>query len=39
MPSGTVLLLGIDPLYRQITLGVILLLAVGIDAWSRTRRR
>jgi ribose transport system permease protein len=32
-------LLGIDPLYRQIALGVILLLAVGIDAWSRERRR
>ena len=28
-------LLGLDPFYRQITLGVILLLAVGIDAWSR----
>ena len=28
-------LLGIDPFYQQITLGVILLLAVGIDAWSR----
>ena len=31
----TVNLLGLDPFYRQITLGVILLLAVGIDAWSR----
>ena len=28
-------LLRLDPLYEQITLGVILLLAVGIDAWSR----
>ncbi len=28
-------LLGLDPFYQQITLGVILLLAVGIDAWSR----
>jgi ribose transport system permease protein len=28
-------LLGLDPFYRQITLGCILLLAVGIDAWSR----
>ncbi len=28
-------LLGFDPFYQQITLGVILLLAVGIDAWSR----
>jgi ribose transport system permease protein len=31
-------LLGLDPLYEQIALGVILLLAVGIDAWSRLRR-
>jgi hypothetical protein len=30
-------LLGLDPLYEQITLGVILLLAVGLDAWSRGR--
>lgn len=30
--------LGLDPLYEQITLGVIMLLAVGIDAWSRQRR-
>jgi ribose transport system permease protein len=30
--------LGFDPLYEQITLGVIMLLAVGIDAWSRQRR-
>jgi len=28
-------LLGWNPLYEQITLGVILLLAVGADAWSR----
>jgi len=28
-------LLGLDPFYQQITLGVILLLAVAIDAWSR----
>jgi ribose transport system permease protein len=28
-------LLGLDPFYQQITLGVILLLAVGTDAWSR----
>lgn len=31
-------LLGLDPFYRQITLGLILLLAVGIDAWSRRAR-
>lgn len=30
-------LLGVDPLYQQIVLGVILLLAVGIDAWTRVR--
>jgi len=28
-------LLGFDPFYQQITLGVILLLAVGLDAWGR----
>jgi ribose transport system permease protein len=28
-------LMGFDPFYQQITLGVILLLAVGLDAWSR----
>jgi ribose transport system permease protein len=28
-------LLGLDPFYQQVTLGVILLLAVGTDAWSR----
>jgi ribose transport system permease protein len=32
-------LLGYDPLYKQITLGVLLLLAVGLDAWTRQRRR
>lgn len=32
-------LLGVDSLFQQIALGVILLLAVGIDAWSRTLRR
>lgn len=31
-------LLGINALYEQIALGIILLLAVGIDAWSRIRR-
>ena len=30
-------LLGLDPLYEQITLGVIMILAVGLDAWSRSR--
>jgi ribose transport system permease protein len=30
-------LLGLNPLYEQITLGAILLVAVGIDAWSRLR--
>jgi ribose transport system permease protein len=30
-------LLGLNPLYQQITLGGILLLAVGADAWSRLR--
>jgi ribose transport system permease protein len=32
-------LLHVDPLFQQIALGVILLLAVGIDAWTRLRRR
>lgn len=32
-------LLGVDALFQQITLGVILLLAVGVDAWSRAFRR
>jgi ribose transport system permease protein len=30
-------LLGLNPLYQQITLGGILLIAVGADAWSRLR--
>jgi ribose transport system permease protein len=30
-------LLGLNPLYDQIALGVIILLAVGSDAWSRLR--
>jgi len=30
-------LLGLNPLYEQITLGTILLIAVGTDAWSRLR--
>lgn len=28
-------LLGLDPVYRQIELGLLVLLAVGMDAWSR----
>ena len=32
-------LLGLDPLYRQIALGVIILLAVGVDAALRLGRR
>ncbi len=28
-------LLGLDPFYQQVTLGVILVLAVSVDAWSR----
>ena len=32
-------LLGLDPFYQQVTLGVILLLAVGLDAWSRRGSR
>jgi len=31
-------LLSLNPLYEQITLGVIMLLAVGLDAWSRQVR-
>jgi ribose transport system permease protein len=31
-------LLRIDPLFQGIALGVIILLAVGFDAWSKTRR-
>ena len=30
-------LLSLNPLYEQITLGVIMMLAVGLDAWSRQR--
>lgn len=32
-------LLGLDPLYRQIALGMIILLAVGVDAALRSSRR
>lgn len=32
-------LLRIDPLFQGIALGVMILLAVGFDAWSRLRRR
>jgi ribose transport system permease protein len=32
-------LLSVDPLYRDIALGAIILIAVGFDAWSRFRRR
>jgi ribose transport system permease protein len=32
-------LLGIDPLYQQIVLGVILLVAVGLDVWASRRGR
>ena len=31
-------LLGLDPLYEQITLGALLILAVGLDAWTRLSR-
>lgn len=31
-------LLGLDPLYEQISLGVLLILAVGLDAWTRMNR-
>jgi ribose transport system permease protein len=31
-------LLSFDPLYRQIVIGGIILLAVGIDAWARSLR-
>ena len=30
-------LLGLDPLYEQITMGAILLVAVGLDVWTRQR--
>ena len=33
-----IVLLGLDPLYAEIILGVVLLIAVGVDAWSRTSR-
>ncbi len=33
------ILLGRDPLYEQITMGAILLVAVGLDVWTRQRRR
>lgn len=29
------ILLGLDPLYEQITMGLILLVAVGLDSWTR----
>jgi ribose transport system permease protein len=32
-------LLNVDPTYQQIFQGVIILLAVGIDAWARRSRR
>jgi ribose transport system permease protein len=32
------ILLGLDPLYEDITTGVILLAAVGLDAWTRRSR-
>jgi len=32
-------LLGVNTLYQQIVLGIILLLAVGLDVWARRRRR
>ncbi|MGH9020644.1 MAG: ABC transporter permease [Acidimicrobiales bacterium] len=32
-------LLGVDVLYQQIVLGLILLLAVALDVWARKRRR
>jgi ribose transport system permease protein len=32
-------LLGVDPLWQQIVLGVILLLAVALDSWARAQRR
>jgi ribose/xylose/arabinose/galactoside ABC-type transport system permease subunit len=30
--------MGVDPVYQRIIQGVIILGAVAIDAWSRTRR-
>jgi ribose transport system permease protein len=32
------ILLGLDPLYEQITMGVILIAAVGLDVWTRRAR-
>jgi ribose transport system permease protein len=32
-------LLGLDPFYKQIVLGLLIMIAVGIDAWSRRRGR
>jgi ribose transport system permease protein len=32
-------LLSVNPLYQQIVLGIILLIAVGLDSWARQRRR
>lgn len=32
-------LLGLNPLYQQVALGIILLIAVGVDVWARHRRR
>jgi ribose transport system permease protein len=31
-------LLGVEPLYQQVATGVILLLAIGLDAWARSTR-
>jgi ribose transport system permease protein len=32
-------LLGLNALYQQIVLGAILLLAVGVDVWARSKSR
>jgi ribose transport system permease protein len=32
------ILLGLDPLYQQITLGVLMIAAVSLDVWSRRQR-
>ena len=32
-------LMNVDPLYQNIVLGLILLIAVGLDSWARSRRR
>lgn len=32
-------LLGVEPLYQQIATGVVLLLAIGVDAWTRRAAR